>query len=377
MALIKYLLCALLLIGSAHAAEIDDLNVTDASNTGRFPENMAPSAVNDGARALEGMIARWYQDTNGSLSSGGSSSAYTLSINSTDTLYDGQILVFDANHTNTGAATLNVTNSGGSAQGAVAIKKFNDVALAAGDIEQNQKVVVVYDGTNFQMLNPAAVADLRNVVEDTTPQLGGDLDLNGNNIDFPTTANISDVLDQDDMSSDSATALATQQSIKAYVDAEINVIVLGTEQPSTGGTEVDFGSIPSGVKRLTIMFDGVSTSGADELYIQLGDSGGVETSGYVGGAGDGAGAVVSTTSAFQVTRSHAATSTHSGSITLHLEDDSDTWTLAGVLADNVGSFIHSSAGRKSTSGELTTVRITTSGGSDTFDAGAINIQYES
>lgn len=64
--------------------------------------------------------------------------------------------------------------------------------------------------------NNAGISD---IVEDTTPQLGGDLDLNGNNIDFPTTANISDCLDEDDMSSDSATALATQQSIKAYVDS--------------------------------------------------------------------------------------------------------------------------------------------------------------
>lgn len=60
-----------------------------------------------------------------------------------------------------------------------------------------------------------------NIVLDTTPQLGGDLDLNGKNIDFPTTANISDVLDEDTMSSDSATKLATQQSIKAYVDAAV------------------------------------------------------------------------------------------------------------------------------------------------------------
>ena len=59
---------------------------------------------------------------------------------------------------------------------------------------------------------------LQNLVEDTTPQLGGDLDLNGKNIDFPTTPNISDVLDEDNMSSDSATKLATQQSIKKYVD---------------------------------------------------------------------------------------------------------------------------------------------------------------
>ena len=61
---------------------------------------------------------------------------------------------------------------------------------------------------------------LENIVEDTTPQLGGDLDLNGKSIDFPTTADISDCLDEDNMVSDSATMLATQQSIKAYVDAK-------------------------------------------------------------------------------------------------------------------------------------------------------------
>jgi len=56
------------------------------------------------------------------------------------------------------------------------------------------------------------------IVNDLTPQLGGDLDLNGKNIDFPSTLNISDCLDEDNMASDSATALATQQSIKKYVD---------------------------------------------------------------------------------------------------------------------------------------------------------------
>lgn len=66
---------------------------------------------------------------------------------------------------------------------------------------------------------------LASIVEDTTPQLGGDLDLNGKNIDFPTTANISDCLDEDNMVSDSATMLATQQSIKAYADTKLADIV--------------------------------------------------------------------------------------------------------------------------------------------------------
>ena len=67
-----------------------------------------------------------------------------------------------------------------------------------------------------QLIKKAGIAE---IVEDTSPQLGGDLSLNGNNIDFPTTPNISDCKDEDAMDSNSATMLATQQSIKAYADA--------------------------------------------------------------------------------------------------------------------------------------------------------------
>ena len=78
-----------------------------------FPEGMAPSAVNDAAREVMASIARWYQDTNGTLTSGGSSNAYTITSNTTyAALNDIAILVFRANHTNTGAATLNVDSLG-------------------------------------------------------------------------------------------------------------------------------------------------------------------------------------------------------------------------------------------------------------------------
>jgi len=80
---------------------------------------------------------------------------------------------------------------------------------------------------------------LGNVVEDTTPQLGGDLDLNGNSIDFPSTANISDVLDEDNMASDSATKLATQQSIKAYVDTAISGVSGGAGGWTDNGTTIN------------------------------------------------------------------------------------------------------------------------------------------
>lgn len=74
---------------------------------------------------------------------------------------------------------------------------------------------------NIKTALNGALSFLANIVEDTTPQLGGDLDLNGKAIDFPSTANIADCLDEDAMGSNSATALATQQSIKAYADTHV------------------------------------------------------------------------------------------------------------------------------------------------------------
>ena len=52
-------------------AEIFNLDPIDVNNIGRFPENMQFRNVNDGGRALEGMLARWFRDTNGSLAASG------------------------------------------------------------------------------------------------------------------------------------------------------------------------------------------------------------------------------------------------------------------------------------------------------------------
>ena len=91
-------------------------------------------------------------------------------------------------------------------------------SLDEGDLFFNtsDNALKYYNGTSWASIT----AGIGSMADDTTPQLGGDLDLNGNNIDFPTTANISDCLDEDTMSSNSATKLATQQSIKAYADTK-------------------------------------------------------------------------------------------------------------------------------------------------------------
>ena len=138
-------------------AELNDLNITDNSNTARFPEGMAPSGGNDSARALEGLLARGIKDAvEGNKDSTGSSNAYVVAANRTiAAYYDGMRIGFHANHANTGAATLNVDSVA-----AKAIVTGTGTALTANQILQHQYVDVVYSasGDNFQMLTPVTAA---------------------------------------------------------------------------------------------------------------------------------------------------------------------------------------------------------------------------
>jgi len=109
--------------------------------------------------------------------------------------------------------------SGGASQ----LSELSDVGVTT----PTNKNVLIADGDSWESraLVEADISDLgtylENLSEDTTPQLGGDLDLNGKNINFPSVADISDVKDEDDMASNSDKMLATQQSIKAYVDNNV------------------------------------------------------------------------------------------------------------------------------------------------------------
>lgn len=154
---------------------------------------------------------------------------------------------------------------------------------------------------------------------------------------------------------------------------------LTAEQASTSGTSIDFTSIPSWVRRIVVQFVGVSTNGTNPLLIQIGDSGGIETSGYLGSgavmANAAATAASNSTAGFIIQATNAAAVLH-GAITLTLEDSSDnTWVCAGSLARSDIAAVNVTAGSKATSATLDRVRITTVGATDTFDAGVISIQY--
>jgi len=151
-------------------------------------------------------------------------------------------------------------------------------------------------------------------------------------------------------------------------------IVSGTAVTASG-TSVDFTGIPSWVKRITVMFNGVSTSGTSLPLIQLGDSGGFEITGYISTSVQlAAGNNLDTSTAGFVIRSAGAANILSGSVIIETISE-NAWVSHHVLKQSTTAVI-TGGGDKTLSGTLDRVRVTTVNGTDTFDAGTINILYE-
>lgn len=156
-----------------------------------------------------------------------------------------------------------------------------------------------------------------------------------------------------------------------------SVLVSGTSVATTSGTSIDFTGIPSWVKRITIMINGVSTNGSSYVQFQIGDSGGIENTGYVScfdGINSGTGQATASTGYIIA---HASSGyLRTGSFTL-TNMGSNTWILQGsnIYDQGTGGGAFSQ-GSKTLSDVLTQVRMTTLNGTDTFDAGSINILYE-
>lgn len=165
----------------------------------------------------------------------------------------------------------------------------------------------------------------------------------------------------------------------AVQGTDYSLITTGTSVASTSGTSIDFTGIPAGVKRITVMLNGVSTNGSSLLLAQIG-SGSVSTSGYLGNSGGA-----------------SSTGNSVGAITAGIGLEAGTVSAASIryliltLTNITGnSWVGSSVGAISQTtqynvwacgsitlgGALDRVRITATNGTDTFDAGTINIMYE-
>jgi hypothetical protein len=156
----------------------------------------------------------------------------------------------------------------------------------------------------------------------------------------------------------------------------LGAIFRGTPQATTSGTDIDFTGIPSGVNRITVVFNGVSLSGTDNLLVQLGDSGGIENTGYVSTSGQtvsgASGDVNNSTAGFIINMGNAAR-LFSGHMVL-TRIDGNTW-IASHSGKAETTRAVSGGGDKTLSATLDRVRITRSG-TNTFDAGSANIFYE-
>lgn len=162
----------------------------------------------------------------------------------------------------------------------------------------------------------------------------------------------------------------------AYVDGKM---VLATAVTASG-TAIDFTSIPSWVKKIKVLFKAVSMNGTALPLLQLGDSGGIENTGYessaFGGINGNAITAVSYNTGIICTSFGSAVYSISGYIEL-VKFSGNIWVSAGSLSQ-VGSTSagSSNAGYKELSGTLDRIRLTTTNGTDVFDAGQINIMYE-
>lgn len=153
-------------------------------------------------------------------------------------------------------------------------------------------------------------------------------------------------------------------------------IVSGTAVSATG-TAVDFTGIPSWVKRITVMFNGVSTNGTSLPQIQLG-SGSITSSGYVSQGflvyGSNLVSVTSSTSGITIFSNLAADILY-GAVVLNLVSGS-SWLASGTVGVSGRTGAAAVTGSIALSGTLDRVRITTVNGTDTFDAGTINLLWE-
>ena len=152
-------------------------------------------------------------------------------------------------------------------------------------------------------------------------------------------------------------------------------LTLATAQTASG-TSVDFTGIPSWAKRITVMFNGISTNGSSNYLLQLGTSTGITTSGYLGACNYASTAVVNPNNGLIIQTNIGVSSTSFGSINILLISGNN-WISSGIIvASNVLNSGSYSGGSVLLSGTFDRIRITTVNGTDTFDAGTINISYE-
>ena len=277
-----------------------------------------------------------------------------------------------------GAASVTTANTWTKTQ---TFTKGSDVASASA--------LTLGDGNYFDITGTTTITSITTKAVGTVIKLHFDgiltLTHHATNLILPSGANITTAAGDEAefveyASGDWRCTSYTRASGEAVVSSGITE---GTKQASTSGTTIDFTSIPAGTKRITICFQGVSHDGTSAYLVRIGDTGGVENTGYVstvfGGVDTNSTLVADTSTAgFMITdqAATAATDILHGAITLtRMEGSTFLWVCSGTIGYSNRACAWFTGGSKALSAELDRVQITSVSG-DTFDAGAINIIYE-
>jgi hypothetical protein len=247
------------------------------------------------------------------------------------------------------------TKANSASIGTIASQNANNVTITGGSITGITDLAIADGGTGAS----TAVNAFTNLKQDATDTSTGVVEL-------ATPAEVQ-------------TGTDTTRAVTSAGFRSAN-IVMATPVASTSGTSIDFTGIPSWAKRVNILFSGVSTNSSDPVLIQLGTSGGVETTGYLGsGSSTPSGsfaAVVNNTAGFLINATSPSALLY-GKITVELINSAtNTWVSSGTFGNSFAAIIYNVAGNKSTAATLDRVRITTTTGTPTFDAGTINISWE-
>ena len=152
-------------------------------------------------------------------------------------------------------------------------------------------------------------------------------------------------------------------------------IVSGTAVATTSGTSIDFTGIPSWAKRITVMLNGNSTNATNSFLIQIGSSGGIQTTGYLSWSARVSSTTTagSSTDGYIINMASAGDIVYGGTMVLTLING-NTWVASCSLGYTSGVIV--AGGSKNLGATLDRIRLTTTTGTDTFDAGLINIMWE-